>query len=182
MPYFRLFNIELEFATRVPWLRRELWYSRKSPAFLIKNDLRKSNKRPYLLTGQCHQDFLLQDFLPSWISFLSVSDKRIYFRHSWNKPEVKNLVTVHPQNVRFKIVRFQNVRFQNVWNVRFKKRQVYKTSGLQNVRFTKRQVLKTSGCKKTSIYTCCACGWWKSAGSVAAMFAGKVMAVFYSLF
>jgi hypothetical protein len=26
------------------------------------------------------------------------------------------------------------------------------TSGLQNVRFTKRQVFKTSGCKKTSIY------------------------------
>jgi hypothetical protein len=34
------------------------------------------------------------------------------------------------------------------------------TSGLQNVRFTKCQVYK--------------CGWWKSAGSVAAMFAGKV--------
>jgi hypothetical protein len=32
------------------------------------------------------------------------------------------------------------------------KRQVYKTSVLQNVRFTKRQVFKTSGCKKTSIY------------------------------
>jgi hypothetical protein len=30
-------------------------------------------------------------------------------------------------------------------NVRFTKRQVYKTSGLQNVRFTKRQVFKTSG-------------------------------------
>jgi hypothetical protein len=27
--------------------------------------------------------------------------------------------------------------------------QVYKTSALQNVRFTKRQVFKTSGCKKT---------------------------------
>ncbi len=55
---------------------------------------------------------------------------------------------VHPQNVRFQNVRFQNVRFQNVWNVRFTKRQVYKTSGLQNVRFTKRQVFITSGCKK----------------------------------
>jgi hypothetical protein len=33
-----------------------------------------------------------------------------------------------------------------------RKRQVYKTSGLQNVRFTKSQVFKTSGCKKTSIY------------------------------
>jgi hypothetical protein len=55
--------------------------------------------------------------------------------------------TVHLQNVRFQNVRFQNVRFQNawfqnVWNVRFTKRQVYKTSGLQNVRFTKRLVSK----------------------------------------
>ncbi len=94
---------------------------------------------------------------------------------------------VHPQNVRFQNVRFQNVRFQNVWNVRFTKRQVCKTSGLQNVRFTKRQVYKTLGLQnvwlqKTSIYIFCTCGWWKSAGSVAAMFAGKVMAVFYSLF
>jgi len=32
------------------------------------------------------------------------------------------------------------------------KRQVYKMSGLQNVRFTKRQVFKTFDCKKTSIY------------------------------
>jgi hypothetical protein len=67
------------------------------------------------------------------------------------------------------------------------KRQVYKTSGLQkvsclqNVRLTKRQVFKTSGCKKSTIYIFCACGWWKSAGSLAATFAGKVMAVFYSL-
>ncbi len=66
-------------------------------------------------------------------------------------------------------------------NVRFTKRQVYKTSGLQNVRFTKSQVFKTSGCKK---HPCifCTCSWWKSAGSVATIFAGKVMAVFYSLF
>jgi hypothetical protein len=66
------------------------------------------------------------------------------------------------------------------------------TSGLQNVRFTKRQVTKcqvykTSGLqnvrlKKKHPYIFCTCGWWKSAGSVAAMFAGKVMAVFYSLF
>jgi hypothetical protein len=42
-------------------------------------------------------------------------------------------------------------------------------SGLQNVRSSKRP------------YMFCTCGWWKSAGSVAAMFAGKVMAVFYSL-
>jgi hypothetical protein len=45
---------------------------------------------------------------------------------------------VHPQNGRFQNVRFQNVWFQNVGNVRFTKRQLYKTSGLQNVRFTKR--------------------------------------------
>ncbi len=62
------------------------------------------------------------------------------------------LIQVHPQNVRFQNVRFQNVRFQNVWNVRFTKHQVYKTSGLQNVRFTKRQVFKTSGWKKASLY------------------------------
>ncbi len=67
------------------------------------------------------------------------------------------------------------------------KRRVYKTSGLQNVRFTKCQVYKTSGLqnvwlKKKHPYIFRTCGWWKSAGSVAAMFAGKVMAVFYSLF
>ncbi len=67
------------------------------------------------------------------------------------------------------------------------KRQVYKMSGLQNVRFTKCQVYKTSGLqnvrlKKKHPYIFCTCGWWKSAGSVAAIFAGKVMAVFYSLF
>ncbi len=67
-------------------------------------------------------------------------------------PPRKALSRVHPQNVRFQNVRFQNVRFQNVWNVRFTKRQVCKTSGLQNVRFTKRQVFKTFGWKKTSIY------------------------------
>ncbi len=75
---------------------------------------------------------------------------------------------VHPQNVRF-----QNVRFQNV---RFTKRQVYKMSGLQNVRSSKRPVTKKYP------YIFCTCGWWKSAGSVSAMFASKVMAVFYSLF
>ncbi len=61
------------------------------------------------------------------------------------------------------------------------KRQVYKTSGLQNVRFTKRQVFKTSGCKKASINILYL--WLvEIAGYVAAMFAGKVMAVFYFLF
>jgi hypothetical protein len=61
------------------------------------------------------------------------------------------------------------------------KRQVYKTLGLQKVRFTKRQVSKRPVAKKHP-YIFCTCGWWKSAGSVAAMFACKVMAVFYSVF
>ncbi len=60
-------------------------------------------------------------------------------------PPLNTVLGVHPQNVRFQNVRFQNVRLQNVWNVRFTKRQIYKTSGLQNVRFTKCQVYKTSG-------------------------------------
>jgi hypothetical protein len=46
-------------------------------------------------------------------------------------------------------------------------------SGLQNVRSSKRPV------EKKHPYLFCTCGW---AGSVAAMFAGKAMAVFYSLF
>jgi hypothetical protein len=67
------------------------------------------------------------------------------------------------------------------------KRQVCKTLGLQNVRFTKCQVHKTSGLQNVRLpkkhpFIFCTCGWWKSAGSVAAMFSGKVMAVFYSLF
>jgi hypothetical protein len=61
-------------------------------------------------------------------------------------------------------------------NVRFTKRQVYKTSDHQNVRSSKRPVAKKHP------YILCTCGWWKSAESVAAMFAGKGMAVFYSLF
>ncbi len=66
------------------------------------------------------------------------------------------------------------------------------TSGLQNVSFTKRQVYKTSGLQTSGLQNVrlqkkhpnifCTYGWWKSAGSVAAMFAGKVMAVFYFLF
>jgi hypothetical protein len=60
-------------------------------------------------------------------------------------------------------------------------------SGLQDVRFTKRQVYKMSGLQNVRVqkkhpYILCTCGWWKSAGSVPAMFAGKVMAVFYSQF
>jgi hypothetical protein len=66
------------------------------------------------------------------------------------------------------------------------KRQVYKTSALQNVRFTKHQVVKVSGLQNVRLqkhpYIFLTCGWWKSAGSVAAMFAGIGMAVFYSLF
>jgi hypothetical protein len=49
-------------------------------------------------------------------------------------------------------------------------------SGLQNVRSSKHSVAKKQQ------YRFCTRGWWKSAGSVAAIFAGKVMAVFYSLF
>jgi len=50
-------------------------------------------------------------------------------------------------------------------------------SCLQNIMSSKRPVAK----KHPYIFS--TCGWWKSAGSVAAMFAGKVMAVFfYSLF
>jgi hypothetical protein len=59
-------------------------------------------------------------------------------------------------------------------------RQVYKTSALQNVRFTKRQVVKTSGLQNVRLqkkhpYIFCTFRWWKSAGSVAAMFAGCVL-------
>jgi hypothetical protein len=49
-------------------------------------------------------------------------------------------------------------------------------SGLRNVRFSKLPVAKKHP------YIFCTCGWWKSAGSVAAMCAGNVMAVFYSPF
>jgi hypothetical protein len=70
----------------------------------------------------------------------------------------------------------KRLKTSGLQNVRFSKRQVYKMSGLQNVRSSKRPVAKKHP------YIFCTCGWWKSAGSVAAMFAGKVMAVFYSLF
>jgi hypothetical protein len=64
---------------------------------------------------------------------------------------------------------------------KFLKRQVYKMSGLQNDRSSKRQVFKTSGCKKTTTYILYM--WLVDIRRfVAAMFAGKVMAVFYSLF
>jgi hypothetical protein len=76
----------------------------------------------------------------------------------------------------FKTSGFKTSETSGLQNVRFAKRQLYKTSGLQNDRSSKRLVAK-----KTS-YIFCTCGWWKSAGCVAAMFAGKVMALFYSLF
>ncbi len=76
----------------------------------------------------------------------------------------------------FKTSSFKTSETSSLQNVRFAKRQVYKTSGLQNERSSKRPVAKKHP------YIFCSCGWWKSAGSVAAMFAGKVMAVFYSLF
>jgi hypothetical protein len=47
-------------------------------------------------------------------------------------------------------------------------------SGLQNFKSSKRPVANKHP------YTFCTCGWWKSAGSVAAMFAGKGMAEFYT--
>ncbi len=50
----------------------------------------------------------------------------------------------------FKTSGFKTSEMSGLQNVRFTKRQVYKTSVLQNVRFTKRQVFKTSGCKKHS--------------------------------
>jgi hypothetical protein len=55
------------------------------------------------------------------------------------------------------------------------RRYTHKTSGFKTSSF------KTSEFKK---HPCifCPCSWWKSAGSVAAMFAGKAMAVFYLQF
>jgi hypothetical protein len=65
----------------------------------------------------------------------------------------------------FKTSGFKTSETSGLQNVRFTKCQVYKTSGLQNIRLQKKHPYS-------------ACGWWKSAGSVAA----KVMALFYSLF
>jgi hypothetical protein len=76
----------------------------------------------------------------------------------------------------FKTSGFKTYETSGLQNVRLTKHQVYKTSGHQNVRSSKLPVAK----KHPFIF--CTCGWWKSAVSVAAMFAGKVMAVFYSLF
>jgi hypothetical protein len=65
----------------------------------------------------------------------------------------------------FKTSGFKTSETSGLQNVSFTKRQVYKMSGLQNVRSSKRPVAK----KHPYIFCC---GWWKSAGSVAAMFAG----------
>jgi hypothetical protein len=71
----------------------------------------------------------------------------------------------------FQMSGFKTSETSALQNVSFTKCQFYKTSGLQNVRLQKKHP-----------YIFCTCGWWKSTGSVAAMFAGKGMAVFYSLF
>ncbi len=71
---------------------------------------------------------------------------------------------------------FKTSETSGLQNVKFTKSQVYKMSGLQNVRSSKRPVAKKHP------YLFHTCGWWNSTGSVAAMFAGIVMAVFYSLF
>jgi hypothetical protein len=76
----------------------------------------------------------------------------------------------------FKTSGFKTSETSGLQNVSFTKRQVHKTSGLPNVRSSKRQVAKKHQ------YIFCTCAWWKSAGSVAAMLAGKVMPVLYSLF
>jgi hypothetical protein len=76
----------------------------------------------------------------------------------------------------FKTSGFNTSETSGLQNVSLKKCQVFKMSGLHNVRSSKRPVAKKHP------YIFCTFGWWKSAGSVAAMFAGKVMAVFYSLF
>jgi hypothetical protein len=76
----------------------------------------------------------------------------------------------------FKTSGFKTSETSGLQNIRFTKCQVYKMSGLQNVRSSKRPVAKKHPC------VFCTCGWLTSAGSVAAMFAGKVIPVFYSLF
>jgi hypothetical protein len=81
------------------------------------------------------------------------------------------------QNVGFQTSGFKTSETSGLQNVSFTKHQVYKMSGLQNVRSSKRPVAKN-----IHVHIFCTCGWWNSAGSVAAMFAGKGMAVFYYLF
>jgi hypothetical protein len=87
----------------------------------------------------------------------------------------KRQVSKRPVSKRLK---HQVYKTSGLQNVRFTKCQVYKMSGLQNLRSSKRPVAK----KHPYRYIFCTCGWWKSAGSGAAMFEGKVMAVFYTLF
>jgi hypothetical protein len=70
----------------------------------------------------------------------------------------------------FKTSGFKTSETSGLQNVRFTKRQVYKMSGLQNVRSSKRPVAK-------NIHLYSAVG---GNPQVAAMLAGKEMAVFYS--
>jgi hypothetical protein len=76
----------------------------------------------------------------------------------------------------FKTSGFKTSETSGLQNFRFAKRQVYKTPGLQNLRSSKCPVAKN-----IHIYSVLVVGG-NSTGSVAAMFAGKMMAVFYSLF
>jgi hypothetical protein len=73
----------------------------------------------------------------------------------------------------FKTSGFKTSETSGLQNVSFTKRQLYKMSGLQNVRSSKRPVAKKHP------YIFCTCGWWKSAGSVAAMFAGRLCFFLY---
>jgi hypothetical protein len=92
-------------------------------------------------------------------------------------PIIKGTPTKRQVSKRLKRQVYKTSETSGLQNVSFTKHQVYKMSGLQNVRSLKRPVAKS-----IHINSVGTCGWWKSAGSVAAMFGGKGMAVFYSLF
>ncbi len=80
-------------------------------------------------------------------------------RISWAEFWMIVAETVHPQNVRLQNVRFQNVRFQNVWNVRFTKRQVFKTSGCKkNIHLY--SVLVVGGNPQVLLQPCLQAKWW----------------------
>ncbi len=84
---------------------------------------------------------------------------------------------VHPRTSGFQTSGFKTSEASGLQNVRFTKSQVYKMSGLQNVRSS-----KPPGAKKNiHIYSLLVDGGNPQV-LYAAMFAGKVMAVFYSLF
>ncbi len=105
--------------------------------------------------------------------FQSLALQTLFFRYTHKTSGFK---TSGFKTSGFKTSGFKTSETSGLLNVSFTKRQVYKMSGLQNVRSSKRPVAKKHP------YILCTCGCWKSAGSVAAMFAGKVMDVFYSLF